>query len=227
MASGKLLVLIGDECKQQGQYHSFDKEYVVEVLLGARSDTGDVLGLIELNVSRQIASPHDVKNVLQSLRGTIELPYPHFSSKTVHGKPLHTWTLEGRLDEIDIPIKKSTLHTLTYRGLRTLPQDEVLKIVREKIETIPPVTDERKALGADFRRDDVRKSWNQVAESDTQTFQILTFSCIASSGTYMRSLAEVIGKRLNTYGLAYSIHRTKIGTYIPIFKNIGFWLKQF
>jgi len=227
MASGKLLVLIGDECKRQEQYHSFDKEYVVEVLLGARSDTGDVLGLIELNASQQLVTSHDIKNILQSLRGTIELPYPHFSSKTVRGKPLHTWTLEGRLDEIDIPIKKSTLHSLTFRGLRTIPQNEVLKIVRDKIETIPPVTDERKALGADFRRDDVRKSWNQVAESDIPTFQIVTFSCIASSGTYMRSLAEVIGKRLSTYGLAYSIHRTKIGTYVPVFKNTGFWLKQF
>lgn len=227
MASGKLLVLIGDECKRQEQYHSFDKEYVVEVLLGARSDTGDVLGLIELNASRKMMTPQDVKNVLQSLRGTIELPYPHFSSKTVRGKPLHTWTLEGRLDEIEIPIKKSTIHSLTYCGLKTLPKDDVLRIIREKIETIPPVTDERKALGADFRRDDVRKSWNRVAESGVPTFQIMTFSCIASSGTYMRSLAEVIGKRLNTYGLAYSIHRTKIGTYIPIFKNIGFWLKQF
>ncbi|MCA9363758.1 hypothetical protein KC727_00880, partial [Candidatus Kaiserbacteria bacterium] len=45
MASGKLLVLIGDECKKQEQYHTLDKEYTFEVLFGVRSDTADVLGI--------------------------------------------------------------------------------------------------------------------------------------------------------------------------------------
>ncbi|MBU2330236.1 hypothetical protein KKG57_02105, partial [Patescibacteria group bacterium] len=44
MASGKLLVLIGEECKKQKKYHGLDKEYVIEVLLDIGTDTGDVLG---------------------------------------------------------------------------------------------------------------------------------------------------------------------------------------
>lgn len=227
MASGKLLILIGDECKKQEQYHSFDKEYVVEILLGARSDTGDVLGLIGDDTAPRYIKETEANTVLQSLRGNISFPYPHFSSKTVQGKPLHTWTLENRLHEIEIPMNTSRIHSITLRDLRTVPKGEVLRTVREKIETIPPVTDERKALGADFRRSDVRKSWSVFEESGVPEYQILTISCIASSGTYMRSLAGKIGEELNTYGLAYSIHRTKIGTYVPLFKNLGFWLKRF
>jgi tRNA U55 pseudouridine synthase TruB len=45
MAGGKLLVLIGDECKRREKYDGLDKEYEFEVLLGFASDSGDVLGL--------------------------------------------------------------------------------------------------------------------------------------------------------------------------------------
>ncbi len=226
MASGKLLILIGDECKVQEKYHSFDKEYTVEILLGATSDTGDVLGIIQ-SCAQIIATEEDVRKALALHRGNIELPYPHFSSKTVKGKPLHVWTLEGRLGEIEIPIKKSRVHTITLSGIRTVPKDEMLKIIRAKIETVPPVTDPKKALGADFRRDSVRESWKQFEKNSGEVFQIISFTCVASSGTYMRSLGAKIAETLGTCGLAYSIHRTKIGRFIPLGPNSGFWIKSF
>ena len=61
----------------------------------------------------------------------------------------------------------------------------------------------------------------------TDTFTIATFTCIASSGTYMRTLAVVIGKRCNITALAYHIHRTKIGKYQPFLLTLGFWRKSF
>ncbi len=226
MASGKLLVLIGDECKVQEKYHAFDKEYRVEILLGVSSDTGDVLGLLR-TCTLNVCTVEEAKEVLASYVGNISLPYPHFSSKTVAGKPLHTWTLEKRLDEIEIPVKESRIHKLTFDGLRTVSKEEVLTTVRAKIETISEVTDPKKALGADFRREDVRKSWDEFEKNGNEAYQIFSFTCTASSGTYMRSLAEEIGKKLDTCGLAYSIHRTKIGKYVALSKKYGFWIQQF
>lgn len=226
MASGKLLILIGDECKVQEKYHSLDKEYQVEILLGVSSDSGDVLGLLSPKDQRPVTEA-EVNKILKHFVGPITLPYPHFSSKTVEGKPLHTWALEKRLDEIEIPKKASTIHKLIFRGLKTLTKSEVLTTVRKKIETIPPVTDPQKALGADFRRDDVRASWNEFEKTGGDTYQILSFTCIASSGTYMRTLAECIAKGLGTTGLAYSIHRTTIGKYFPLIASFGFWIKKF
>ncbi len=226
MASGKLLILIGDECKVQEKYHKFDKEYQVELLFGTQSDTGDILGLLS-HCNTKTYTEHEIKKVLKSLAGNIELPYPKFSSRTVKGKPLHTWTLEGRLNEIEIPIKNSRIHKLSFNTLRSVSKNEILDTVRTKIETIPEVTDQKKALGADFRRDDVRRSWNQFEKEGNLEYQILSFTCIASSGTYMRSLAEEIAKRLGTCGLAYSIHRTKIGRYFSFSQKLGFWLRKF
>ncbi len=229
MASGLLLVLAGDECKQQEKYHDLDKEYVFEVLFGVGSDTGDVLGLLKWDSDPPQLGKADLKRIAKSLTGSITLPYPHFSSKTVKGKPLHMWTLEGRLDEIDLPTKTSHIYKLKCLDLRTISKSELIQTSLAKIETIPPVTDERKALGADFRRVDVRTSWNALA-SDTQTpptYQIATFSCVCSSGTYMRTLAEVIAREAGVSGLAFSIDRTKIGRWRPFPFGFGYWTKRF
>jgi hypothetical protein len=43
----------------------------------------------------------------------------------------------------------------------------------------------------------------------------------------MRSLAEVIAKKLGTCGLAYSIHRKTIGRYFAVFPRLGFWVKRY
>lgn len=226
MASGKLLILIGDECKVQEKYHALDKEYTVEVLIGVSSDSGDVLGLLSPCLPK-ILIDKEVKQVLRENIGRISLPYPHFSAKTVRGKPLHIWTLENRLNEIEIPTKISRIYALTFTGLRTIHKEDILAYVRAKIETIPKVIDPQKALGADFRRNDVRASWNEFEKNETETYQILSFSCIASSGTYMRSLGAKIAEDLGTCGLAYSIHRIKIGRYLAFSNRHGFWWKQF
>ncbi len=228
MASGKLLILVGDTCKVQEQYHSLDKEYEFTIILGLHSDSADVLGIVTSATVIKTPDDEDIHKVLRSLIGNITLPYPHYSSKTIQGKPLHTWTLEKRLNEIEVPMKKSKIHKLTYLGKTVLMGDELYENVIAKIESIPPVTDERKALGADFRRSDVRAGWKSLHEANPHTrFQVLKFRCIASSGTYMRSLAEVIGDKLGTKALAYSIHRTKIGKYMPLIREFGFWIKSY
>lgn len=229
MATGKLLVVIGSECKVQEKYHSLDKAYTFEVLFGISSDTSDVLGLTTTCDAPQIDADM-LKKVLHDITGKITLPYPHFSSKTVKGKPLHTWTLEGRLGEIEIPTKEVCIYALKLENIRTVTIAEVSSTVSEKIESIPLVVDERKALGNDFRRDDVRKGWSEIVERERttpQTYQIATITCICSSGTYMRTLAKIIGERLGTCALAYSIQRTTIGKYIPLAKQFGFWWKKY
>jgi tRNA pseudouridine(55) synthase len=229
MASGKLLVLVGEECKQQSKYHALDKEYVVAILFGVSSDSGDVLGLVETTPTIPKPTKEQVASVLSTLKGSITLPYPKFSSKTVHGKPLHTWMVEGRMHEITIPSYTATIHRLKLESVVTKTRAEIYSAVSEKIETIPPVTDPRKSLGNDFRRPEVRAKWlnfNQIGRPD-DTFSIATIRCIGSSGLYMRTLAEVIAERLGTSALAYAIHRTTIGLYQPIPFQLGFWRQRY
>jgi tRNA pseudouridine55 synthase len=214
LASGKLLVLIGDECKQKDRYQALDKTYDVSILFGLSSDSGDVLGLITpadtIPVNR-----YSIGRSLKACQGSIALPYPAFSSKPVGGKPLHTWAAEGRLTEISIPSATTTIYRASVRNLKTLTRDEVYTQSQIKIDSIPPVTELRKALGNDFRRPEVRSSWQAWYASTpaNTTFTLANCRITCSSGTYMRSLAARIGRQCGTAALAFSIHRRAVGRY--------------
>lgn len=235
MASGKLLVLIGEECKNQTNYHKLDKEYEFSVLIGIGSDTHDVLGRLEVDQKWQLQNQNSSIDIevmkkinahIPDLIGTIELPYPHFSAKTIKGKPLHMWTLENRLQEIDIPTKKSEVFSLITTKTEIIKREDLVHQALKNVNSIPPVTELRKALGNDFRRVDVRKDWENIL-NDTDLpneYLIIHFRCVASSGTYMRSLAKIIGQILNTNSLAWHIHRTKIGIFDSSSKM---WLESF
>ena len=228
MATGKLLILIGEECKRQQTYHGLDKRYEIEVLLGVGSDTGDVLGRLEAGPAITL-SDATLPAVLPDFIGKLSLPYPQFSAKTVQGKPLHQWTLEGRLDEIEIPVAHTTIYNLRLRSICSVPAITVYRTTRAKIDSFPPVTDERKALGADFRREEVRADWEAWRDANLHAeYCIVSLSVTCSSGTYMRSLAQTLGERLGTTGLAFSIHRTHIGHFrqLPAWFGGGFFFPQ-
>jgi tRNA U55 pseudouridine synthase TruB len=55
-------------------------------------------------------------------------------------------------------------------------------------------------------------------------FSVATFTCTSSSGTYMRSLAEEIARKIGSTGLAFYIHRTEIGHYDGVNK---IWNERF
>lgn len=227
LASGKLLVLIGEECKRQTEYHNLDKTYEIEVVFGLASDTGDVMGLLQSGEA-PVVSTSDISRALTTLTGTIELPYPAYSSKTVAGKPLHTWALEGRLNEITIPTKTSTIYRLKLNTFSTISGADLYEHALATINSIPTVTDDRKALGNDFRRDDIRSAWaTWLPTHKQQSFPLARITCTASSGTYMRTLANCIAQECGTIGLATKIHRTEIGTYYPLPLIGGIWTKRY
>jgi tRNA pseudouridine(55) synthase len=211
----------------QEKYHSLDKEYEVEILLGLKSDSGDVLGQIESCPKTKI-SRRAVIRAIKKLRGRFAVPYPKFSSKTVNGKPLFLWTLEERLNEITIPIQEGYIYKIRIDKVSNITGAEIVKGARQKIRSLPTVTDDSKILGADFRRELVEITWNKFLEENTKTdFILVKVSCICSSGTYMRSLAEEIGKALDTCAIAYSIHRTEIGRRFWLPFGLSFWRSKF
>lgn len=230
LASGKLLVLIGDECKHQERYHALDKTYQFSILFGVGSDTGDVMGrLTPAPYPQTLITKPALARVLPHYRGDITLPFPAFSSRTVHGKPLHTWAIEGRLHEIEIPLQRSQIHRLALDKVETKMRTAIYGEAIAKINSIPPVTEARKALGNDFRRTDIRADWDIFKKSGAASdrFTIAHFTATASSGTYIRSLAGAIGTDLRVPALAYHIDRATIGSFVPLPIISGFWKKKF
>ena len=237
LAEGKLILLEGEECKRKKKYLGLDKEYEFEVLLGASSDTGDVMGMVEYARPNDILpclECREVKKVIRKYVGRYECRYPEFSSKTVKGKktgetkPLFLWSLEGRLDEIELPAKDVEIYKMELLGIKKLNKEEVLKSALAKIATVPRVMEESKRLGADFRREQVLQSWHKWARGAlAQSMWVVKFRVVCSSGTYVRTLARDIAKEFGTVGLAWSIKRTKVGKYVKLWDRFGFWLERY
>ena len=87
MAEGKLLILVGDKCKEKEKYLNLDKEYEFEILLGLKSDSKDLLGIAKKDL-HQYFNFSEIQKKLERFVGEREMEYPVFSSKTVKGKPL-------------------------------------------------------------------------------------------------------------------------------------------
>lgn len=225
MASGKLLVLVGDECKKRGQYDKLDKEYEFGILFGAESDTGDVLGLVSSGAPF-LFNEKMFQNVLSSIRGRHVFSYPAFSSKTVNGKPLFEYAREGRLGEIHVPTVNNRIFRTSFVSVRTVSKEALRRMIFDKLGCLKK--GENEMIKNDFREGDVSKKWEKFfSESSEKTFPIATCKTIVSSGTYIRTLAPLIGKKLGTSGMVFAINRTKIGRYVPIFERFGFWTRSF
>jgi tRNA pseudouridine(55) synthase len=226
MASGQLLILIGDECKKREKYDGLDKEYEVEILFGAESDTADILGLANLCNDKLNFSIVELKNELKRLIGKIDLPYPAFSSKTVMGKPLFHHALENNLAGIEIPTKRVSIYKAKFLGVRKITKDDLINSVISRISEFKPELDPEK-IGSDFRKEEILSRWDLLRKSLFSEFYIVKVRFVSSSGSYMRSIVTLLAGRLNTCALAYSIHRTKIGKYLSLSRGFGIWLKLF
>jgi tRNA U55 pseudouridine synthase TruB len=204
--------LLGEECRKQKEYAALDKEYEIDVLLDIASDTGDVLGFPNYSRRETRVDEKILSTIIKNERGIHRRKYPPYSSKTVNGKPLFLYSLEGTLTEDMIPEHDEHIYSIKKLGTRKLSKDELDTRIKEMLATAPRSDEPSKVLGADFRQDEVKKRWQALFdEIPNRDFAVLSLRVRCGSGAYMRSLASRIGEALGTKGLALSINRTKIG----------------
>lgn len=225
MASGKLLVLIGEECKKRVRYDGLDKEYVFEVALGVTTDTGDCLGLPKSSSTSVPLVRSDVERACRKLIGKHSVPYPHFSSKVVAGKALFQHALEGTIDTIEIPHTTMQVYSLSVIETKIVPLSRIAKDVVANIAQLQVETNTG-TVAPDFRKDAIVEEWSRLCDSDTAV-TVATCRAIVASGTYIRSLATMLGESLRLSASALSIHRSVIGRYMPLPVLGGVWVKKY
>jgi tRNA pseudouridine(55) synthase len=209
MASGALLILVGEECKyHHTHYNKLDKEYTFDILLGMESDTGDVLGHINPCAMPEHLSDADIHATAHSFVGSRDVPYPAFSAKRVAGKPLFQYAHEGTTDSIEWPTTTMRIHRLQYEGRSELPFSEVLNDVNAKIGQLHV---DNAQGGNSFRKDSVVARWHELRGVSRERNVLLHFRAVVGAGTYIRTLAPLIAQSLGTCGLAYHIHRVQLG----------------
>jgi tRNA pseudouridine55 synthase len=165
LASGLLIVGVGTGTKKLTELIGLPKIYKVEVLLGKRTDSGDLEGKVIEKRKIGAVDNKKVKEVLKSMEGEPELAVPYYSAVKVRGQPLYKSARKGKA-EVKLPVKKMKVEWIKLAGEKKTKEGYILKLAMK-----------------------------------------------VGSGTYVRSLAEEIGKRLKIPAVVISLRRTAIGEY--------------
>jgi tRNA pseudouridine55 synthase len=107
-ASGLLLVLSGAATKLASCFVGLDKRYVTDIDLRSRTTTGDREG----SVADVHAAPlgGELEELLEALRGEIELPVPAASAVKIGGE--RAYRLHRRGIAVEMPLRRSRVDAL-------------------------------------------------------------------------------------------------------------------
>ncbi len=196
-ATGVMVILIGKATRLAQFLDKDAKEYEAIVRFGFETDTGDFTGSPKSKVqSPKPITIDEFENVLTGFRGEIEQTPPMFSAKKVAGKKLYELARKGI--EIERKSQKVTIYEL------------------EPIES-----SRRKAI----EKDELRKEENlaskdqnlKTEDSQTDDFGLWTLDfglrILCSAGTYIRTLAEDVGKKLGIGAHLAELRRTRAGNF--------------
>lgn len=203
MAEGLLLVMVDEGNQNREQFLNLDKTYTCEILFDVATDTYDVLGLVRdfLNKDNTVTETAVRAGVRQFI-GTRTQQYPVYSSRTVAGKPLFKWAREGKGTDVIPPHKIITIYDIAVDGFETITKDQLQDRIFSKLATV----------SGDFRQSEVIAGWERYFSFiHKEHYQIAKITIRCSSGTYVRMIADQLGRTLGTCALALNIKRTTIG----------------
>lgn len=194
MAEGWMHILWNGDMEEKARLASSDKIYEIEVLCGVKTDTGDVLGLAVESVSRKFEDK-EISKAVQSFVGPFTYPYPTYSSPNIKE------TLRGEVKEKRM--QKGIVHKIDEVGVDKIDSIDLQKYIVHKIGL--------SNMDGDFRLEQILKKWESFFKTlGDETFLKIKLQVTCSSGTYMRTLAEELGKKLRVSACALSIKRIGI-----------------
>jgi tRNA pseudouridine(55) synthase len=199
MASGKLLVLTGEDCKRQNDYHNIDKSYNFDLILGFQTDTLDILGIIqEVTSESNLNLKETIPALVDFIKSIGYQEYPLFSSARVNGKTLWELAKLGTIPE-KIPGKPVSIYTCHYNENNHWTLDS-LSIIKSQIS---------KVSGSNFRQKEILEKYEEVFQHKRK-FPVINFDVHVSSGVYIRELGKSIGNFLKIPTTCINIKRTNL-----------------
>ena len=232
LATGVLLVCIGNACKRAQELQDHDKEYIATIRFGATTPSYD----LEKDPDRTFPHSHitedSVRSILPSFLGEQEQIAPLFSAKSVDG--VRAYELARRLYRSGntAALDSTALETL-HRSRIVISELELLEframVVPEKSdspETVPPTAHEWEGPIADGRDEDQRSEVSgeslssgtpssRINVADTSALglpeAVVRIAC--SKGTYIRAFARDLGEALDSGAHLAGLIRSRSGSF--------------
>lgn len=108
-ATGLMILVVGKECKNAGNYSKLDKTYEATIKLGETSSTGDPEGEIT-PVSATTPTKQTVLEALEAFTGQIQQTPPAFSAIKINGQRAYKLARKG--EAVEIPTRTVNIYTL-------------------------------------------------------------------------------------------------------------------
>ena len=199
LATGVLLVCIGNACKRAQQLQDHDKEYIARIRFGATTPSYD----LEKEVDRRFPFEHitadKVRNALPAFLGEQEQVAPLFSAKSVDGIRAYELARKlyrsGRAAELDA----AALDTL-QRNKIYISELELLSFGESSLLSAP-----EDGPGASSRIHVADTSGLGLPEAE------IRIAC--SKGTYIRAFARDLGEALGSGAHLSGLIRSRSGDY--------------
>ena len=114
LATGVLIVCLDEATKITRFLSNLDKEYVVRLKLGEKTDTYDSTGRITETKDTQSIRETDIRHILPVFTGTIKQTPPAFSAIKIKGQTSYKLARKGI--PVEIPERTVTIHSIDFIG---------------------------------------------------------------------------------------------------------------
>lgn len=109
MATGLMVLLLGEATKLSNYITDGDKAYEVSVRMGIETDTLDTTGQVTQE-KPVLKSSSEIRDQALKLGGDFQLPIPMYSAKKIDGKKMYEYAREGEV--IEVPQKKMSFWSI-------------------------------------------------------------------------------------------------------------------
>ena len=203
LATGVLLVCIGNACKQAQQLQDHDKEYIARIRFGATTPSYD----LEKEVDRQFPYNHitadTVRAAFPAFLGEQEQVAPLFSAKSVDG--VRAYELARKL------YRSGQTEAIDAAALETLQRNKIRISELELLEFVPAGV----GKADDFRENTPSSASSRIHVADTSALglpeAVIRIAC--SKGTYIRAFARDLGEALESGGHLSGLIRSRSGDF--------------
>ena len=206
LATGVLLVCIGNACKRAQELQDHDKEYIARIRFGATTPSYD----LEKDVDRTFPFEHitadAVRAALPAFLGEQEQVAPLFSAKSVDGVRAYELARKlyrnGRIDELDAA------------ALETLQRNKIVISQLELLDFHPAEGSRSDDSGERVSSAESTAS-SRINVADTSALglpeAVIRITC--SKGTYIRAFARDLGEALGSGAHLSGLIRSRSGDY--------------
>ena len=199
MARGIIPVLFGDECKNMHLYTNLSKTYEVKVMIGYKTDSDDVLGILENSQNKNTITLDDIVLNYKSyfeVENEITMPqkYHYFSTKALLARSKNKDT------------ETISTHNVTLFTSKIIDSGELdFKEWIDECITIIEKVDKTK----NFRQKEIIEQWQKIKNTNMK-LNYITLQLHVGSGFFVRQFIRDISDKIGIPLLCYDIHRTSI-----------------